>query len=151
MMAMRAADNLVEYWKAGVALSSAVVLYLFGDIGSMLLMLVVLMTADWLTGIIAGYVTGSLSSQRGLRGIAIKFLFPFAVFVAHMGDELLRLHQPVLATATVTVLAANECLSIIENLAEAGVPIPKRLRAALEAIKDKNDTEAIERENVAQR
>jgi len=91
--------------------------------------LMVLMVIDIITGMLSGYVAKQLSSDVSFRGIAKKVLILAVVWAAavvapHVGD------LP-LAEAVAGFYLMHEGLSILENLGEAGLPIPKFLRDAL--------------------
>lgn len=127
---------MLDSWRGVILAGGTAVVYLFGNTRDLMAMLIVLLVIDWLTGVIAAYMTNTLSSERGLRGILRKLMVPVAVVVANFVDQAMGTDGPVLASIVAIVLIANEGLSIIENLADCGVPIPVRLRKALEALRD---------------
>ena len=130
-------------------------LYFHAMIGPMIVLLIV-MVADYISGMAAAWVTGTLSSRVGVIGIVKKVGYLFCVGVAVVVDYLI---QTVAAGAglnfgnfyafglLVTIwLILNECLSILENLDEIGVPLPKFLVAVVKRLKSstehKGDAEA---------
>lgn len=127
---------MLDSWRGVILAAGTAVVYLFGNTRDLMAMLIVLLVIDWLTGVIAAYVANTLSSERGLRGMLRKLMVPVAVVVANFVDQAMGTDGPVLASVVAIVLIANEGLSIIENLADCGVPIPVRLRKALEALRD---------------
>ena len=91
--------------------------------------LIVLMVLDIATGVLSGYVARKLNSDVSFRGVTKKVLILLAVATAgvvgpHIGD------LP-LAQVVAGFYVMNEGLSILENLAEAGLPIPEVLQKAL--------------------
>lgn len=90
-----------------------------------------LMVIDYVSGVLAAYINPhlSLSSQRGFRGICKKLLIILLVVVAHLADRVIG--QALVQTVVVWFFIGNEGLSVIENAAKAGVPIPQKLRATL--------------------
>ena len=62
------------------------------------------------------------------------------VSVAHIMDGALGLQAPVLRTAVVWFYIANEGLSILENSAEMGLPVPSGLKEALDKLKKKGES-----------
>ena len=90
-----------------------------------------LMVIDYVSGVLAAYISPnlSLSSQSGFRGICKKLLIILLVAVAHLADRVIG--QALVQTVVVWFFIGNEGLSVIENAAKAGVPIPQKLRATL--------------------
>lgn len=96
--------------------------------------LLVLMILDYLTGIIAAYVNPKmkLDSRQGFKGICKKIVILALVVLA---TELGRAAEiPGLQPVVVWFFVGNEGLSVIENAAKAGVPVPKRLQDTLEQL-----------------
>lgn len=105
--------------------------------------LLTLMVVDYVSGVLATYINPclSLNSQKGFRGICKKILILLLVVVAHMIDKVLV--DGAVQVVIVWFFIGNEGLSIVENAANAGLPVPERLRATLEQLKhEKGDTES---------
>ena len=118
-----------------------------------LIILAIVMVADYITGMAAAWVNSELSSRAGIVGIVKKIGYLFAVAVAIVVDYVV---QTAAAGAGMEVgnfhvfgllvtiwLILNECLSILENLSEIGVPLPgflvtivKRLKKSAEKTGD---------------
>lgn len=110
-----------------------------------LIVLAAVMLADYVTGMTAAWVTGTLSSRTGVLGIVKKIGYLFAVGVAVVVDYII--HTAAVGTGMdlgsfhifgliVTVwLILNECISILENLDEIGVPLPGFLVAIVKKLK----------------
>jgi len=128
-------------WQMGFALGATLLHFLFGGWSAPLQILVAFIVIDYLSGVVAAFVGKRLDSSVGSRGIAKKVGFLVLVAVAHLLDQIAGLGAPVLKTATIWFLIANEGISITENLGEIGVPIPDRLRQALAVLRDKYDGE----------
>jgi toxin secretion/phage lysis holin len=105
------------------------------------LLLALLMAADYLTAIIAAAkgkspatAGGGLSSAAGFKGLLHKAAM-LAVLLLCLGlDWLLSEGNAMFYTAVLWMYISNECLSLLENLALCGVPVPKRLRALMEKL-----------------
>ena len=108
--------------------------------------LIAFIVIDYLSGVVAAFVCKRLDSAIGARGIAKKVGFLVLVAVAHLLDQVAGLGAPVLKTATIWFLIANEGISITENLGEIGVPIPKTLQDALRRLRDEEGPGVIERD-----
>ena len=110
-----------------------------------LVILVIVMVADYITGMAAAWVTGTISSRQGILGIIKKCGYLFAVGVAVVVDYVIveaaagtgmDLGNFHIFGLLVTIwLALNECISILENLSEIGVPLPGFLVAIVKRLK----------------
>ncbi len=127
----------------------------FGEIGPLICILLICMIGDYITGLINAGISGTISSVRGIKGIAKKVLYMVAVCVGMCIDWLLlyltttfKISVPVTTFfgALVAVwLIINELISIIENISNY-VPLPAFLSTILEKVKntveDVGNTEA---------
>ena len=120
-----------------------VITYLFGGWTSALEALMVAMAIDYATGIMAAYINPGmmLDSRTGFRGICKKIMILLLVSIAHFIDA--ATGQSIICAAIVWFFLGNEGLSILENAAKAGVPIPDRLRQTLQQL----STEKTERKD----
>ena len=108
--------------------------YLLGGVDVAIACLLIAIALDYVSGIIKAYVTKTLSSKIGLRGILKKVGVLLVVMLAVLIDRVSG-ETGAIRTLVIYYFVANEGLSIIENLAEADVPIPKSLKKALKALK----------------
>ena len=108
--------------------------YLFGAWNDALEALIVAMLIDYVSGVLAAYVNPNLAlnSQRGFRGICKKIMILLLVCLAHFMDT--ATGQAVICTAVIWFFLGNEGLSIVENAAKMGLPVPEKLKAALEQL-----------------
>lgn len=108
--------------------------YFFGAWNAALEALVWAMAIDYLTGVLAAYINPRLmlDSRTGFRGICKKIFILLLVSLAHFVDS--ATGQQIVCTAVVWFFLGNEGLSILENAAKAGVPIPEKLRQTLEQL-----------------
>ena len=121
-----------------------------------LLILVIVMISDYVTGMMSAWARKTLSSRIGLMGLIKKVGYIFGVGVAIVVDFIIQTAGTKLGVdltgfyafgMLVTIwLILNECLSILENLSELGVPIPGFLKAVVARLKktteEKGDEEA---------
>lgn len=107
---------------------------LFGEWNSALDTLLTLMVLDYVSGLLAAYISPrlALNSQKGFRGIARKMYMLITIALAHKVDLALGMNG-VCVVATWFYIG-NEGLSIVENAAKAGVPIPDNLKKSLEQL-----------------
>lgn len=108
--------------------------YIFGAWNSAIEALVITMIIDYISGIIAAYLNPdlTLSSQRGFRGILKKIMILMLVSLGHFLDN--AVGTQVICMAVTFFFLGNEGLSVIENAAKAGLPIPNKLRQTLEQL-----------------
>ena len=118
---------------AGAGLAS-ICTFLFGAPDVWLMTLLAFIVIDYLSGVLAAYINHELSSRTGFIGILKKTMYFFVLAVAHCVD-IATGAGGVLQGIAVGVLISNEGISILENCAECGIPIPERLIKALEQIK----------------
>lgn len=116
---------------------ATVFIYLFGGIDIALQCLLVAIILDYISGVIKAYITKTLSSSIGLKGILKKVGVLVIVMLAVLVDRV-TLNNGDIRTLVIYYFVANEGLSILENLAVAGLPIPKKLKDSLKVIKKEN-------------
>ena len=114
----------------------AFLIWLIGGFDTLAKVLFGLMLLDFATGLIVGYKMQNLNSKRALKGLRKKLL----ILVILCGASLMHRLVPNLGFRTLVGIfyCATELLSIIENAAKAGVPIPKKLKKALEQLKEED-------------
>ena len=125
--------------KSGCALLAAGITAIFGGWDMLMTALVVMAVADYVTGLVAAGISGSLASRLGWKGILKKLLIFVAVAVAATVDMATGLEGHPLRAAACLFYIGNEGISIVENLGRAGVPIPMRLAALFQRLKEEND------------
>ena len=119
---------------------------LFGEWSTVLTILVVMMSVDYLSGWIVAWCGrspktegGGLSSKVGFIGLAKKGFIMLLVLVATMLDKAIGNGTSIFQSSLVFYYIANEGLSILENAALLGVKFPEKLRKALETMKESED------------
>ena len=115
-----------------------VLAYIFGAPDAWMVGLVILVVTDYVTGLMKAYVSGELCSKVGFKGILKKLMYFAIVAVAVIIDTLTGA-EGVLRVACIGFLIANEGVSILENCATAGLPVPKALVKVLTKLKDETE------------
>lgn len=92
---------------------------------------------DLATGVLKGWVTKEFSSKRMRTGFATKFGYVIVVVLATQLDQLMPEDAPILRTVAVWFYIYVEGFSILENLAQMGVPVPNAIIERLAVFKDK--------------
>ncbi|MCI8600269.1 MAG: phage holin family protein [Oscillospiraceae bacterium] len=115
----------------------------FGGWSNDLTVLVAFMVIDYVTGMLAAALNrsektegGGLSSSVGWAGLVKKIGTLLLVLVAHGLDVTMRVDY--VQTAAIVAFIANETLSILENAALLGIPMPEIFKRALEVLKGKS-------------
>jgi toxin secretion/phage lysis holin len=129
-------DNIT--FKTGCAASGAAISYFFGGWSALLGILLTFVAIDYATGVLAGAIEGKLSSAVGAKGIAKKVFIFVIVAVAHLVDTSLG-EAHVFRDATIFFYLANELLSILENAARVGLPIPPMISKAVQVLQGKSE------------
>ena len=111
--------------------------YFLGGCDGLLIALVLFAVVDYLTGIMCAVVDQKLSSQVGFKGICRKVLIFLLVGIANIIDVQVIGTGSVIRTAVIFFYLSNEGVSILENAAHLGLPIPEALKAALAQIHDR--------------
>ena len=98
--------------------------------------LVLFVAVDYLTGVLVAVMRRKLSSEAGFRGIARKVVIFCLVAVAQVIDVQIIRNGSVVRTAVIFFYLSNEGISIVENAAALGLPVPRKLKDVLEQLKD---------------
>ena len=112
--------------------------WLFGDMTFMLFALLALEIIDYVTGVMSAIAKKELSSRKSFLGILRKFAILLIVALGHLLDMLFHTGDA-FRTAVCFFYIANEAMSIIENAAMIGLPVPQVIKNVLAQIKSKAD------------
>lgn len=110
---------------------------LLGGWDTILHALILFMVIDYITGVSAAYIHNKLNSEVGFHGIIRKFTILLIVVVASSLDNILLYETHWIRTVTILFFVSNEGISLLENAALIGVPIPPQLFKALEVLQEK--------------
>ena len=126
------------------AFFGSLVQFAFGEWTAGLTWLVCFSIGDWATGTLAAFMTGQLNSDAGMKGIFRKIIMFAFVSLAHGLDiTLTDLGADLFSfmSLTVTALAVNETVSIVENFDRAGFGgfVPPVIRRGLKTIREAAD------------
>lgn len=124
--------SFVELMFASVG---TVFIYLLGGFDVALQCLLIAITIDYISGLIKAYNTKQLSSKIGFKGILKKVGILLIVMLSVLVDRVTG-NTGAIRTLVIYYFVANEGLSILENLGQAGLPIPKVIKNALKVLKD---------------
>jgi len=130
-------EIMKEIYNGIIATFLTTFVYLVGGLDVAMICLLVAIVLDYLSGVTKAYVTKQLSSQTGFKGIVKKVAVLMIVMLAVLVDRVTG-ETGAIRTLVIYYFVANEGLSIIENLGQAGVPIPQSIKKALKALKKEN-------------
>lgn len=113
--------------------------YFLGGCDGLLYALIAFVAIDYITGVMCAISDKTLSSEVGFRGICRKVLIFLLVGIGHIVDAQVIGSGGVLRTAVIFFYLSNEGVSLIENAAHLGLPVPDKLKAVLEQLHDRAD------------
>ena len=113
-------------------------IYLMGGFDIALQSLIIVIVIDYLTGIASAIYNKELSSKVGFKGIIKKFCYLLVVALSVVIDNLTG-QSGIIRSLVIYFFVANDGISIIENMAEMNVKLPKKLIDSLEQIKKKGE------------
>ena len=114
--------------------------YFLGGLDGLMIALIVLMTLDYVSGVMCAIIDRKLSSAVGFKGVCKKVFILMLVGVAHIIDLHVVGTGSALRGAVICFYMSNEGLSLLENTAHIGLPIPDKLRDILAQLHDKERT-----------
>lgn len=115
--------------------------WLFGVWDLALAVLITAMALDYLTGVTRSIVNGDgVNSEKGFKGLLKKVTILYVVILAVLIDRLIG-QGWVFRSLVCFWYAANEGISILENITSLGLPVPEQLKNVLEQLKQGNKKE----------
>ena len=117
--------------QAAVAAIGGYLGYFVGGVDGLMTALLIFMVLDYITGLMCAIADKKLSSAVGFKGICKKVLILMLVGVAHIVDLHVVGTGDALRSAVVCFYLSNESVSMLENAAHLGLPIPEKLKSVL--------------------
>lgn len=124
-----------------VAIIGTIIHYFLGQWTPLLETLIIFMLFDYITGVMSAWINPykKLDSRKGMNGLKRKGVILIMVMVGHFFDNAIGQN-----TMTRDIVAlfylGNEGLSILENVANCGVPVPNKLKEKLAQFADDKTT-----------
>ncbi len=115
--------------------------WFLGGCDGLLYALIAFVIADYITGVMCAIVNKKLSSEVGFKGICRKVLIFTLVGIANILDVQVIGSGSVLRTAVIFFYISNEGVSLLENAAHLGLPIPVKIKIVLEQLHDRSESE----------
>ncbi|WOO37908.1 phage holin family protein [Anaerocolumna sp. AGMB13020] len=132
-------EDMIEHIRLILAFVGGILGCIFGGFNSLIYALTAFVALDYITGVLLAIRDKKISSEVGYRGIVRKFLIFLIVSMGNIMDNYVLGTGSTLRTLVVMFYLANEGISILENAGQLGLPIPKRLREAIEKLNSNRD------------
>ena len=131
-----------EFWNTIQLIFTAVGGWLgwfLGGSDGLLFALIAFVVIDYITGVMCAISDKKLSSAVGFKGICRKVLIFALVGGGHILDTRVIGAGSVLRTAVIFFYLSNEGISLLENAAHLGLPVPKKLKDVLEQLHKRSE------------
>lgn len=131
-----------ELWNIGRGVFAAIggwIGWFLGGSDGLLYALIAFVVMDYITGVMCAVIDQKLSSEIGFKGIFKKVLIFALVGVGNILDVNVIGTGAVVRTAVIFFYISNEGVSLLENAAHIGLPIPGKLKEILAQLNDKAD------------
>lgn len=115
--------------------------YFLGGCDGLLFALLAFVVIDYITGVMCAIADKTLSSEVGFKGICRKVLIFLLVGIANILDVQVIGTGSILRTAVIFFYISNEGVSLLENAAHLGLPVPAKMKAVLEQLHEKSEKE----------
>ena len=129
-----------EFWNTIQLIFAAVggwLGYFLGGCDGLLYALIAFVAIDYITGVMCAISDKTLSSEVGFRGICRKVLIFLLVGIGNIIDVQVLGSPGVLRTAVIFFYLSNEGVSLMENAAHLGLPVPDAIKTVLEQLHDR--------------
>lgn len=113
--------------------------WFLGGFDGLLYALVAFVVLDYITGLMVAVLEKKLSSSIGFKGIFKKVLIFIFVGIGHIIDFYILQNGSAVRTAVIFFYLSNEGLSIVENAAKIGLPVPESLKKVFTELKKEDD------------
>ena len=127
-------DFLIKNYHLFLSQLATLLIFVFGKLDVSLVVMIFTLIFDYVTGMAVAYKNGRINSKIGANGLIKKFCYLVMIASANFIDILLG-NTGGIRTLFTYYLISNELVSIFENGAKLGVPIPKFITSKLEQIK----------------
>ena len=131
-----------EFWNTIQLIFAAVggwLGYFLGGCDGLLYALIAFVVIDYITGVMCAIADKTLSSEVGFKGICRKVLIFLLVGIANIIDVQVLGAPGVLRTAVIFFYLSNEGVSLLENAAHLGLPVPDAIKTVLEQLHNRSD------------
>ena len=133
--------KMEKIFSSVVAIIATFFTYLFGGWDIALIVLITFMTLDYITGVVYAVINKTLNSNIGFQGLIKKCMILVVLVVAVLLDRMINGETWVFRTLVCYFYIANEGISLLENASNLGVPVPNKIKDALEQLNKDDEQE----------
>lgn len=121
----------LSYLKLGFASVTGVIIGCLGGLDILLQVIIAMIIIDYITGVLVAIYDKKLSSEIGFKGIAKKVMILLLICMSYYLTLVIKTDIPI-REMVIMFFIVNEAISITENAANMGLPIPSKLITILE-------------------
>ena len=135
-------NNMKEFWNTIQVVIAGIggwLGYFLGGCDGLLYALIAFVAIDYITGVMCAVSDKTLSSEVGFKGICRKVLIFLLVGIGNIIDVAVLGAPGILRTAVIFFYLSNEGVSLLENAAHLGLPVPEAIKTVLEQLHDKSE------------
>ena len=130
-------DVMINKFQLTLSVLGGIILSALGGYDMWLHVLIAFVVVDYISGVAVGIKTGKVSSRTGFYGLLKKMFIFSVVYMANLVDS--ATGAETFRNAAVLFYAANEGISILENLGSLGVKYPEKIMYIFEQLKKDGD------------
>lgn len=123
-----------------VATVSSILIFLFNDIDLRFKYLITVIILDIITGLIKAFIKKEINSSISFKGILKKFSYFVILSISVILGNILGINN-ILRDIVIYSLILNEIISILENITEVGIKMPKVLMTSLKVFSSQIEEE----------
>lgn len=129
-------ENILKCINLIFSFIATIVTWILGGWNISIIVLISFMALDYITGILKAYISNNLSSSIGVKGITKKGLILIVLIVGSLLDRLINSNEWIFRTLICYFYISNEGLSLLENCAILGLPLPDKLLNSLKQLQE---------------
>lgn len=115
--------------------------WFLGGFDTLIYALIAFVSIDYITGVWLAVLEKKVSSDIGFKGISKKMMIFILVALGNIIDQLVIGNGSTLRCMLIMFYLSNEGISIIENAGKMGLPLPQKLKEALQQLNNTNREE----------
>lgn len=130
-------DKLFNSISIYLGIIGGVIVSFLGGWDGLIITLVTLIILDYTTGVLKAIYSKELSSEIGIKGIIRKVLILIVIGVTVLIQN--NLGIPAIREMVIMFFITNEGISLLENVSQMDIGIPKKLKDTLLQLREKGD------------
>lgn len=130
-------NDILDFFKFAVAVLGGALGWVIGGFDSLIYALVALVIIDYITGVFLAICEKKVSSDIGFKGISKKVTIFALIALGNIIDTKIIGTGSTIRTMLIMFYISNEGISILENAAKMGLPLPQKLKNVLQQMSEK--------------